>query len=95
MYTLASYFFNKDVFKARNCVVCREFLGFRYIFIIFFRNKSDEFVYIRISKHLENSRLKPVLRYKLSICICVVRKRKLNGYGEVKNIVLIVRIKYF
>ena len=39
-------------------VVCREFLAIKYVFIVFFRNISDDYLYLYI-RNLENSRLKP------------------------------------
>ena len=65
-------------------VVCREFLVFEYLYILFFQNKSDDYLYLYI-RNLENSRLKPVFRFTTSICICVGRKRILNGYCVVEK----------
>ena len=49
MYILASFFSlekdDKYVFKARNSFVCREFLAFKYVFIIFFREKRDDYLH--------------------------------------------------
>ena len=48
MYNLASDFFEKDdkyVFKAEIRVVCREFLAFRYVFILFFE-PNQRIIYI-------------------------------------------------
>ena len=50
--------------------VCRECLAFKYVFIVFFQNKSDDHLYLYI-RNLKNSRLKPVFQYTISICICV------------------------
>ena len=55
-------FFRKDVkyySKLEICVVCREFLTFKYVFIVFFLNKSDDYLYLYI-RNLENSRLNPI-----------------------------------
>ena len=41
MYILASDFFEKDdkyLFKVKTCVVCGDFLAFKYVFV-FFRQK--------------------------------------------------------
>ena len=49
---LASDFFEKDdkyKFKARNSYVCREFLAFKYVFIIFFET-NPMIIYICTSK---------------------------------------------
>ena len=38
-------FFEKDdryIFKAKICVVCREFLAFKYIFIVYF--ETNQFI---------------------------------------------------
>ena len=51
-----------------------------------FRNKSDDYLYLYI-RNLENQRLKPVFRYKISIFICVGRKRMLNGLSCCRKIV--------
>ena len=53
-------------------VACREFLAFKYVVIFFFRNKTDDHLYLYI-RNLENSRLKSVFRYTIFICICVGR----------------------
>ena len=50
-------------------VVSREFLAFKYIFLIF-RNKSDIY---SLTSEIMISRLTPVFRYTISICICVGR----------------------
>ena len=66
MYILVSDFFwkrlYKYVFKTRNSCCDREF----------FRSKSDDYLNLYI-RNLENSRLKLVFRYTISICICVGR----------------------
>ena len=75
MYILASVFFQKEhkyVLKLEICVACREFLAFKNVVIVFFRNKTDDYLYLYI-RNLENSRLKPVFRYTIFICICVGR----------------------
>ena len=66
--------------------MCGEILIFTYLFIVFFHNKSDDYLYLYI-KNLENSRLKPVFRYTISIYFCVGRYRILNGYCVVENCV--------
>ena len=45
-------------------VVCREFFAFKYVVIVFFRNKTDDYSYLYI-RNLENSRLKTVLNTTL------------------------------
>ena len=74
-------------------VVCREYLGFKYTFIIyvFFLNKLDDYLYLYV-RYLENSRLNPVFQYTISICICVSRQRILNRYRADEKQVLNVRI---
>ena len=76
MYILASdFFFKKTIntyLKLEYRVVCREFLAFKYVVIVFFRNKTDDYLYLYI-RNLENSRLKPVFRYTIFIYICVGR----------------------
>ena len=45
MYNLASAVFKNDdkyLFKARNCVVCREFLAFKYVFMVF--SKANQMI---------------------------------------------------
>ena len=64
-------------------VVCRDFLAFKYIFIVF-RNKSDDYLYL-LFVNLEKSRLKPGFWQTISICICEGRYRILNGYFVVKK----------
>ena len=58
-YILASDFFSKKtintILKLEISVVCRKFLAFKYIFLFFFRNKSDDYSYLYI-RNLENSR---------------------------------------
>ena len=49
-----------------------EFLAFKYLVIVFFRNKKDDFSYLYI-RNLENSRLNSVFLYAIFICICVGR----------------------
>ena len=71
MYVLASEFFQKDnkyYLKLEICVVCREFLAFKYVFIFFSRNKSDNYLYLYF-RNIKNSRLKLVFRYTISICM--------------------------
>ena len=67
MYNIASDFFWKKIinmyWKLEIRVVCREFLAF-------FKNKSYDYLYLYI-RNLENSHLKPVFRYTISISICV------------------------
>ena len=49
MYILASDFFEKDdkyVLKLEIRVVCREFLAFKYVFIVFLRNKLNDYLYL-------------------------------------------------
>ena len=58
--------------KIEICVACREFLAFKYVVIIFFRNKRDDYLFSYI-KNLENLRLKQVLWYTILIFICVGR----------------------
>ena len=64
MYILASVFFSKKMIntylKLEIWVVCREFLAFKYVVIDFFRNKTEDYLYLYI-RNLENSRLKPIL----------------------------------
>ena len=75
MYILASDFSEKDdkyILKLKICVVYREFLVIKYVFIVFFRKISDDYLYLYI-RNLESSRLKPVFRYTIAICICVGR----------------------
>ena len=79
MYILASNFFEKDdkyVFKARNLD------AFKYVFIIFENNQMIICICIR---NFENSRLKPGFLYTIFICICVGRKKILNGYFVVEK----------
>ena len=67
---LAYVFFknDKNVFKAKIRVVGRAFLAFKYVLIVlFFRYTSDDYLYLYI-RNLENSRLKPIFRYQISIC---------------------------
>ena len=72
----------KCEFKARNlcCVLIFQPL---IPYLSSFRNKSDLFLYI--IRNLENSRLKTVFQYRISICICVGRWRILNGYCVVEK----------
>ena len=73
MYILASIFFQKTInmyLKLEIRVACWEFLAFKYVVIVFFRNKTDDYLYLYI-RNLENLRLKPVFRYTIFICICV------------------------
>ena len=76
MYILASFFFSKKTLntylKLEIRVVCREFLAFKYGIIVFFRNKTDDYLYLYV-RNIENSSLKPVFRYTIFICICVGR----------------------
>ena len=76
MYILASVFFSKKTIntylKLEIRVACREFLALKYVVIVFFRNKTDDYLYLYI-RNLEYSRLKPVFRYAIFICICVGR----------------------
>ena len=62
MYILASiFFFLKTIntyLKLEIRVACREFLAFKYVVIVFFRNKTDDYSYLYI-RNLENSHLKP------------------------------------
>ena len=58
--------------KLEICVVCREFLAYNYVSIVFFQNKSDDYSYLYI-RNLENLHLKPGFPYTISICICVGR----------------------
>ena len=44
--------------KPEISVVCMEFLAFKYIFIFYFQNKSDDYLYLYI-RNLENLCLKP------------------------------------
>ena len=85
MYIVASVFFSKKTIntylKLKIRVACREFLAFNYLVIVFF-----------VIRNLENTRLKPVFRYAIFICICVDRKRILNGYCVVEKLMLNVRI---
>ena len=56
MYILASDFFEKDdkyTFKARSSCVWK-FLAVKYVFIGFFRNRSDDYLYLYI-RNLENT----------------------------------------
>ena len=69
MYILASDFFLKTIntyLKLEIRVVCRGFLASKYVFIVFFQNKPDDYLYLYI-RNLENSPLKPwkngVLRF--------------------------------
>ena len=73
MYILALDFSKKMInmyIKLEIHVVCREFLAFRYIFIHFF-NKSDDYLYL-YNRNLENSCLKPVFRYTMTILFVFV-----------------------
>ena len=58
MYILASVFFKKTIntyLKLEICVACREFIAFKYVFILFFfPNKTDDYLYLYI-RNLENS----------------------------------------
>ena len=61
MYILASKVFEYDdkyYLKLDICVVCRKLLTFEYVFIVFVRNKSEDYLYLYI-RNLENSRLEP------------------------------------
>ena len=63
----AADFFKKDdkyYSKLEICVVCRGFLAFKYVYIVFF--KTNQMI-----GNLKISRLKPVFCYIISICICV------------------------
>ena len=35
-------------FKLEICVVCRKYLDYKYVFIVFFRNKKDDNFYLYI-----------------------------------------------
>ena len=63
---------DKYYLKLEIRIVCREFSAFKYVFIFFFQNKSDDYLYLYI-RNLENSRLKPVSRYTISMSICIGR----------------------
>ena len=52
-------------------VVCRKFLAFRNVFIVFF--ESNQMTIYFCTRNLEHSRLKPGFRYTISTCICVGR----------------------
>ena len=32
--------------KLEICFACREFLAFKYVVIVFFRNKTDDYLYL-------------------------------------------------
>ena len=76
-YILASVVFpkkKKNIYlKLEIRVACREFLAFKYVpSYLFFGNKTDDYFYLYM-RNLENSRLKPVFRYTIFICIYVGR----------------------
>ena len=74
MYILASDLKKKKddkyVFKARNA--CCFWYGVFSLYRFFQTNQMSINLYLYI-RNLENSRLKPVFRYIISICICVGR----------------------
>ena len=72
MYILASDFFLTKTISTylKLEIRVREFLVFKYAFIVSFEKKSDDYLYLYI-RNLENSRLKPVFWYSISFCICV------------------------
>ena len=56
MYILALDFFekyDKYVSKARSSFVCREFLAFKYVFIVFFLKINQMIIYICMSEILK------------------------------------------
>ena len=69
MYILTSKFKkdNKYIFKARMCVVCREILASKYIFIVFFKNKSDDYLFLYI-RNLAFKNGFPVNNIHLYLC---------------------------
>ena len=73
MYILASISFEKDDKYVFIAAACREFFSFKiHSYRFFFQNRTDDYLYLYI-RNLENSRLKPVFRYTIIICICVGR----------------------
>jgi hypothetical protein len=63
--------------------VRREFLAFKYLFNVLF--ETNQTIILFVHQNLENSRLNPVFRYTISICICVGRWRILNEYYVVEK----------
>ena len=80
MYILASDFFeidDKDIFKAKNSCCVQEIFTFKYVFIFFFRNKSDDFLYLYI-RNFENSCFKPVfVTYTYSFVFVLISKQRI------------------
>ena len=72
MYKLASFFFSKKTInsylKLEIHVVCREFVAFKYVVIVFFKTKP------MIISIFTSEILKTVL---LFICICVDREKSI------------------
>ena len=72
LYIFVSDFFKKTIntyLKLEICVMCREFLAFKYAFVVLFES-NQMIIYICTP---ENSRLKQVFLYTISIFICFGR----------------------
>ena len=70
VYSSICFFSKKTInmfLKLEICVACREFFAFKYVVIVFFRNKTDENSYLYI-RNLENSSLKLVHKIHLYLC---------------------------
>ena len=73
MYILTSDFFKKTInmyLKPEIRSVCGKILAFKYVVIVFYEKKTNDYLYLYII-NIENSSLKPVLLCIISICICV------------------------
>ena len=66
--------------KLEICVVCKEFLVFEYLYIIFFRNKSDDYFFICTSDILK-------LVFKTSFSVLNIH---LYLCGQVENIDIVL-----
>ena len=54
VYLSIVFFLEKDVkYVKKAYVACREFIIFKYVVIVFFRNKTDGYIYISTSEILK------------------------------------------
>ena len=67
---LFEYIYLNTYLKLRICVVCREFLAFKYVFIVIFET-NQMIIYNCTSEILQVVCLKPVFSNTISICIFV------------------------